>query len=465
MQSLKYGRQMAYVGFIFLLCLPNSYAQHYGKKFVIAPNNYLNDFSIDRIAQQVYADYYMGWIFKIDLKTMSVELTKYAGVAPAFGNKRHIMYRADTLYDIDKGTFYKIVSRDSVGNWPLPLDASFSSDRFSPSDRNLVYSAYFSTEYPNNLNFRNYCLSLTDSTLSPIDTAVIFSNTHANSSQWSSDSSFIFTVPGDSCLAEYFIHSRKIDTLITLRDYRRISGFAYNSRLNILAYAVENVGAPPQIYFHNRGSATDSLAFSPFRDDSDFCWSTPINIRFLCWSPNGSKLGFVPFLATNPGSGVYFLSLDSNKTYKAAKCDDPGLKYGLEWASEDTLIYINAGNGVYQLYGMDVRPVIDAIYTKKKELLPDHFGLTSYPNPFNPTATIVATIPVNKNAVLSIYDVQGRLVQEYKIKGNGMAKYELRWEGVNTHNERVASGCYLAVLRIDDPTRPNVRVTKLLYLK
>lgn len=81
-------RLIAVVAIIFLLSLKSSYAQHYGDKFVIAPNNYLNDFSVDRIAQQVYADYYMGWILRIDFETMAVESTKYAGVAPAFGNKR-----------------------------------------------------------------------------------------------------------------------------------------------------------------------------------------------------------------------------------------------------------------------------------------------------------------------------------------------------------------------------------------
>lgn len=97
--------------------------------------------------------------------------------------------------------------------------------------------------------------------------------------------------------------------------------------------------------------------------------------------------------------------------------------------------------------------------------MPTDFSITSYPNPFNPSTTIAVTLPVNTNGILSIYDVQGKLVREYKIKNDGRMNYKITWNAVNTHNEAVASGLYLAVLRIDDPVNLNRKVTKLIYLK
>ena len=377
-------RFVAVAAILSLLSLTNSYAQHYGQKFEIAPNSYLNDFSIDRIAQHVYADYYMGWILRIDLKTMAVESTKYAGVAPAFGNKLHVMYRADTLYDIDKGRTYKIVAPDSVGNWPLALEASFSPNNFSPNDSNLIVSAYFSTEYPNHLNFRNYCFSLRDSTLLPIDTAVHFCT---NSPQWSSDTTFVFTA-SDSCLAEYFRGSKRIDTLITLHNHSRITSFAYNTKEDFLAYSTSVYVSPnwiPRIYFHYRHLPSDSLMFSLTMDDPTRR-SLANGLVSLCWSPDNDRLGFLAASSINEVTSVHFYLSDSSRTYMATQCDDPDVKYHLQWANEDTLIYFDANDG--HLYGMNVSHVIDAIHEKKSEPIPVDFGTTSYPNPFNPTTAI-----------------------------------------------------------------------------
>jgi flagellar hook assembly protein FlgD len=119
---------------------------------------------------------------------------------------------------------------------------------------------------------------------------------------------------------------------------------------------------------------------------------------------------------------------------------------------------------------MDVTPVIDAIHLKKNEPIPVGFSITSYPNPFNPSTTIEVTLPWHTNGFLSIYDVQGRLVRDYEIKNDGRTSYKITWNAMNSHNEAVASGFYLAVLIIDDShlegtENQNRKVTKLIYLK
>ena len=124
----------------------------------------------------------------------------------------------------------------------------------------------------------------------------------------------------------------------------------------------------------------------------------------------------------------------------------------------------------YHLYGMDILSMIDDIHENKNEPVATDFSLSGYPNPFNPSTRITITLPGHDNGVLSIYDIQGRFIKEYTIHNNGGTNYSVIWNAENNHNERVASGFYLAVLRIlgpsgDNSQNQNRRITKLVYLK
>ncbi len=439
---------------LWLACTPSSFAQHYGNRFVIASNYNFNDYSIDRIGQQIYADLYAGTIFKIDLRTMAVETTRFHGMAPVFSNKRHLMLLGDTLFNVDNATSYVITPPDSPSaTYP---NGAFPQG-FSPNDTCFMWS---------NSSYWHFIFSLRDSTFMQVDTSARQYAAYPLSCQWSSDTSFIFAAT-DSSLAEYFIYSRRIDTLVTLHNYDQIVSFAYNTKKNILAYSwyPGYVGANtrPLIYFHYRDSSSDFLAFSPLRDDST-CWHTALAsvLTSLCWSPDNDKLGFIGYGAINDISEIYSYSLDSNRTYKVTPCNDPDRKHSLQWANEDTLVYFD--NADFHLYGIDIS-LIDAIHERKGIPVPRNFSITAYPNPFNPSTRITITLPGHNNGVLSIYDIQGRLIKEYGIHNNGGTNYSVIWNAENNHNERVASGVYLAVLRIDDPVSLNRKVTKLIYLK
>lgn len=143
-------------------------------------------------------------------------------------------------------------------------------------------------------------------------------------------------------------------------------------------------------------------------------------------------------------------------------CNDRENKLQLQWANEDTLIYWD--NNDFHLYGIDITNV-DAIREKKDNLIPSDYGLSCYPNPFNPSTTIEIKLPHNINGVLSIYNIQGKLIKEYRIENDGRQNYKIIWNAVNSRNEGVASGIYLAVLRRDDNSSKNRKVIKLIFLK
>ena len=61
--------------------------------------------------------------------------------------------------------------------------------------------------------------------------------------------------------------------------------------------------------------------------------------------------------------------------------------------------------------------------------LPDDFELSqAYPNPFNPVTTLQYALPVESDILISVHDVQGRLVTylENDLKSAGF--YEAGWD-------------------------------------
>jgi hypothetical protein len=81
--------------------------------------------------------------------------------------------------------------------------------------------------------------------------------------------------------------------------------------------------------------------------------------------------------------------------------------------------------------------------------------LASYPNPFNPDAWIPFALAEQNEVVVSIYDVNGRLVRELMLgqleAGHYMQKDRAaHWDGRNSNGEQVSSGVYFYRLRAGD---------------
>ena len=81
------------------------------------------------------------------------------------------------------------------------------------------------------------------------------------------------------------------------------------------------------------------------------------------------------------------------------------------------------------------------------------FGLGSnYPNPFNPTTTIIYSLAEDCNATLEIYNVKG---QKVCTLANGMQEsgyHQVIWNGTDENNRSVSSGLYFYRLHNEDKT-------------
>jgi hypothetical protein len=75
---------------------------------------------------------------------------------------------------------------------------------------------------------------------------------------------------------------------------------------------------------------------------------------------------------------------------------------------------------------------------KDNQTIPHHFNLLqNYPNPFNPITTISYELPKSAFVTLSIYDINGRLVETLIDKQKNAGYYSIIWNA-----ENVSSGIY-----------------------
>lgn len=74
----------------------------------------------------------------------------------------------------------------------------------------------------------------------------------------------------------------------------------------------------------------------------------------------------------------------------------------------------------------------------------------SYPNPFNPGATIQYWIPGSSRVTLKIYDVLGREVRTLVNGTQLTGSYKILWDGRNEIGQPVADGIYLYQLKTGD---------------
>jgi hypothetical protein len=95
-------------------------------------------------------------------------------------------------------------------------------------------------------------------------------------------------------------------------------------------------------------------------------------------------------------------------------------------------------------------------------LLPDEFGISKiFPNPFNPVTHIQYELMQFGLISITIYDIQGRVVDQLMNEYKNPGHYSLNWNAVNH-----ASGMYIVemVMQLEN-NEVSRDIQKILYLK
>ena len=98
----------------------------------------------------------------------------------------------------------------------------------------------------------------------------------------------------------------------------------------------------------------------------------------------------------------------------------------------------------------------------KEHIIPDKFYVSSnYPNPFNPTTRFYIDVPEAGNLLVTIYDVNGKLVKELINTYVNKGRVQSLWSGKNEFGMMSPTGIYF--LRVE--TLSNYHVQKLALIK
>jgi len=85
----------------------------------------------------------------------------------------------------------------------------------------------------------------------------------------------------------------------------------------------------------------------------------------------------------------------------------------------------------------------------------------NYPNPFNPATTLRFFLPEAVQPELSILDIRGRLIFNFKSEYMQKGYHTLTWPGINSRQEKVTSGIYLVRLKTED----KVQLKKMILIR
>jgi flagellar hook assembly protein FlgD len=80
------------------------------------------------------------------------------------------------------------------------------------------------------------------------------------------------------------------------------------------------------------------------------------------------------------------------------------------------------------------------------------FGVSNYPNPFNPTTEIKMTLPQAGRVSLKVFNVRGELVRTLVDGEMSAGVQRITWNGTSDAGRQVASGVYFYETRYNGET-------------
>ncbi len=354
----------------------------------------------------------------------SSSYTDYPNIHDGQWSEGHSMTVRDSLMSIA----YHVVD---VG--PFDLQYSVAYREFNSDLDDLVYAEYvggmFSTG--NEASNRAICLR------TPGDSVLAFTN-------WGSETNLFI---GPESGIENWEHTRSIDC-----DFRGLREMYLTSSNRIIVIFDDN--SLFQIVPGEGGDA-DCLPFAPLDESWSPSWAFHPNYGFAAIQAlpgylllaridtSGNEVQPVGVLYETDGTSFI---VDADVTIS-----DSGEVIAV-WSEYTDW---NEGPHVLKIAWTDWTTYLDTP-EQQAPAIPRQISLSSYPNPFNSTVTIKYDLPIASRVTLSIFDIQGRLVETIRDDFTPSGNHTQSWSPTE-----LASGVYFARLNADHVSA----TSKLLYLK
>jgi hypothetical protein len=129
------------------------------------------------------------------------------------------------------------------------------------------------------------------------------------------------------------------------------------------------------------------------------------------------------------------------------------------WADEDA--DLTTGD-TYQIYYGRIPSLTTDVKEESNIGIPGSFNLDqNYPNPLNPSTTIIFNIPEMEHVSLVIYNQLGQKISALVNRRMGEGSHSIFWDGTDSHGRQVGNGVYVYKLEFKN----QVSTKKLVVLK
>ncbi len=195
------------------------------------------------------------------------------------------------------------------------------------------------------------------------------------------------------------------------------------------------------LYFGVEMSASDKLSYSlPPKPPSG-----AFDVRFKGDTRIGGENSEIEVMSPYESLTIsYDVVLDAGEYMHWVLSTASGEEYTLEGAGEIRI------------------PTEETFTLERKAIIPIAFALhQNYPNPFNPITTLRYDLPVDNHVTLTIYDLNGRVVNQIININQPAGHHSVMWNSTNSFGKPVSAGVYLYQIRAGD----FVQTQKMVLLK
>jgi hypothetical protein len=195
--------------------------------------------------------------------------------------------------------------------------------------------------------------------------------------------------------------------------------------------------------------------------------NTPQNDSIITSDTVSVTFSVENFVVAAPDSGNGYVKFQLDSAPSGVKYNITPLRLTGVSEGEHTLrmwLVTNAGTDVLPLtadtcyFSVDI-PVVPAIGSNG---IPEVYALLpNYPNPFNPSTTLLYEIPEAAEVSIAIYDILGRKIMQWDEIQKTAGCYGIHWDGTNYSGKIANSGVYIYRMKTGD----FLASRKMLFLK
>ncbi|MCD4820005.1 MAG: T9SS type A sorting domain-containing protein [Candidatus Cloacimonetes bacterium] len=111
-------------------------------------------------------------------------------------------------------------------------------------------------------------------------------------------------------------------------------------------------------------------------------------------------------------------------------------------------VVIVSNDPVESVIVIPITMIVDLVSANENLLAVQNKLLGNYPNPFNPTTTILfLTAKITKNTKIEIFNIKGQMIKKLEIKNVKLGINEVIWDGKDDNNRPISSGIYFYQLK------------------